>query len=90
MSNWDLKRALDRLNQQKVHFNSGPSHVQLALDTLYGQIEFTIKITGDSLLIHEFAYSLFIGLCSVTSDLTGYSHSYHSIKLTAVHLKEMY
>ena len=24
------------------------------------------KVTGDSLLIHEFAYSLFIGLCSVT------------------------
>ena len=46
---------------------------------------------GDSLLIHEFAYSLFIGLCSVTSDMTGYSHSYHSIKLiTAVPLKEMY
>ena len=50
------------------------------------------KVTGDSLLIHESAfhesafhestYSLFIGLCSVTSNTTGYSHSYHSIKLT--------
>ena len=40
-----------------------------------------IKVTGDSLLIHEFAYSLFIGLCSVTSDMTGYSHSHHLIKL---------
>ena len=39
------------------------------------------KVTGDSLLIHEFAYSLFIGLCSITSDMTGYSHSYHSMKL---------
>ena len=39
-----------------------------------------IKVMGDSLLIHEFAYSLFIGLYSVTSDMTGYSHSYHSIK----------
>ena len=39
------------------------------------------KVTGDSLLIHEFTYSLFIGLCSVTSNMTGYSHSYHSIKL---------
>ena len=38
------------------------------------------KVTGDSLLIHEFAYSLFIGLCSVTSNVTGYSYSYHSIK----------
>ena len=25
-------------------------------------------------------YSLFISLCSVTSDMTGYSHLYHSIK----------
>ena len=24
------------------------------------------KVTGDSFLIHEFAYSLFVGLCSVT------------------------
>ena len=32
------------------------------------------KVMGDSLLIHEFTYSLFIGLCSVTSDMTGYSH----------------
>ena len=39
------------------------------------------KVTGDSLLIHEFTYSLFIGLCSVTSNMTGYSYSYHSIKL---------
>ena len=39
------------------------------------------KVTGDSLLIHEFTYLLFIGLCSVTCDMTGYSHSYHSIKL---------
>ena len=39
------------------------------------------KVTGDSLLIHESAYSLFIGLCSVTSNMTGYSHSHHSIKL---------
>ena len=39
------------------------------------------KVTGDSFLIHEFTYSLFTGLCSVTSDMTGYSHSYHSIKL---------
>ena len=30
-----------------------------------------LKVTGDSLPIHEFAYSLFIGLCSVTFDMTG-------------------
>ena len=36
---------------------------------------------GGSLLIHEFAYSIFIGLCSVAPDMTGYSHSYNSIKL---------
>ena len=40
-----------------------------------------LKVTGDSLLIHELAYSLFIGLCSVTCNMTDYSHSYHSIKL---------
>ena len=40
-----------------------------------------LKVTGGSLLIHAFAYSLFIGLCLVTSNMTGYSHSYHSIKL---------
>ena len=40
-----------------------------------------VKVTGDSLLIHEFAYSLFISLCSVTSNMIGHSHSYHSIKL---------
>ena len=39
------------------------------------------NVTGDSLLIHEFTYSLFIGLCSVTSKMTGYSHSCHLIKL---------
>ena len=42
---------------------------------------YNVKVTGGSLLIHEFGYSLFIGLCSVTSDITGHSHSYHSIKL---------
>ena len=30
------------------------------------------KVTDDSLLIHEFTCSLFIGLCSVTSNMTGY------------------
>ena len=39
------------------------------------------KIKGDSLLIHEFTHSLFVGPCSVISNMTGYSHSYHSIKL---------
>ena len=40
-----------------------------------------LKVTGDSLLIHEFAYSLFISHCSVASSMTGYSHWYHWIKL---------
>ena len=40
-----------------------------------------VKATGDSLLIHAFAYSLFISLCSVTSNMTSYSHSYNLIKL---------
>ena len=38
-------------------------------------------MTGDGLLIHAFTHSLFIGLCSVTSKMTDYSHSYHWIKL---------
>ena len=38
------------------------------------------KATGDSLLIHDIYIYSFIGFCS-TSDMTGYSHSYHSIKL---------
>ena len=41
----------------------------------------SVKVTGDNLLIYVSAYSLFIGLCSVTSDMIGCSHSYHSIKL---------
>ena len=36
-----------------------------------------VDVKGDSLLIHEFTYSLFNSLCSVTSDMSGYSHSYH-------------
>ena len=39
------------------------------------------KVKGDSLLIHEFTYSSLIGLWLVTSNMTGYSHSYDSIKL---------
>ena len=49
--------------------------------TCWSRRPIRFKITGDSLLIHESAYSLFIGLCSVTSNMTGYFHSYHSIKL---------
>ena len=30
-------------------------------------LKMSAKVTGDSLLIHKFTYSLFIGLCSVTS-----------------------
>ena len=40
-----------------------------------------IKVAGDSLLIHAFAYSLLVGVYLVISDMTGYSHSCHSIKL---------
>ena len=39
------------------------------------------KVEGDSLLIHAFLYSLFVGVYSVISNMTGYSHSCHSIKL---------
>ena len=40
----------------------------------------TFKVTGDSLLIHAFAY-IFVDVYSVNSDVTGHSHSFHAIKL---------
>ena len=45
------------------------------------KVKMPAKVMGDSLLVHELTYLLFIGLCSVTSNMTGCSHSYHSIKL---------
>ena len=39
------------------------------------------KVTGDNLLIHEFIYSLVSVLEVTTSNMTGYSYSYHSVKL---------
>ena len=41
-----------------------------------------LKVAGDSLLIHAFAYSLFVGVYTVISNMIGYSHSCHSIKLS--------
>ena len=40
-----------------------------------------IKVAGSSLLIHAIACSLFFGIYSVISNMTGYFHSCHSIKL---------
>ena len=40
-----------------------------------------VKVTGSSFLIHAFACSLFIGLCSVTSNMIGHFHSHHAIIL---------
>ena len=46
-------------------------------DVMAGQsVSQPLKVTGDSWLIHEFTYSLFIGLFSVTCNMTGYSHSF--------------
>ena len=47
----------------------------------YESVPRDLKVMSESLLIHAFAYSLFIGLGSVTSNMTGYSHSYHLIRL---------
>ena len=44
-------------------------------------VPYAFKVTGDILLIHAFAYSLFIGVYSVISNIIGYSHSFHAIKL---------
>ena len=32
-----------------------------------------LKVAGSSLLIHAFGYSLFVGVYSVISNMTGYS-----------------
>ena len=48
---------------------------------IFDSLKMPAKVTCNSLLIHEFAYSLFNGFCSATSNMTGYSQSYHSIKL---------
>ena len=42
---------------------------------------YRIKFTSSSLLIHAFAYSLFVGVYSVISNMTRHSHSCHLIKL---------
>ena len=38
-------------------------------------------IKGDFKVTGAFVYSIFIGLCSVTSNMTSYFDSYNSIKL---------
>ena len=41
-----------------------------------------VKVTGDSLLIHAFAYHLlYVGVYLFNSNTTGHSHSFHAIKL---------
>ena len=66
-----------RLLLLRTEIHVAPTHLYLS-NAQFWQYS---RVTGDSLLIHEFAYSLLIGLCSVTSNMTCYSHSYHSIKL---------
>ena len=39
------------------------------------------KVSGSGLLIHAFAYSLLVGIFSIISNMTDYSHSCHSIKV---------
>ena len=48
---------------------------------IFDSLKIPVKVMGGSLLIHEFTYSLFIGLCSVKTNMTNFSYSYHSIKL---------
>ena len=56
-------------------------------NTFYGSylpsipIQGHFKVEGSSLLIQVFAYSLFVGIYLVVSNMAGYSHSCHSIKL---------
>ena len=59
--------------------------VDLVVSCLQCREKFAVKFKNlsqdDSLLIHECICSLFIFCCLVTSNMTGYYHSYHSIKL---------
>ena len=53
VSSWDFKRALDRLKSQKVHFNSGPTDVQLTLDALYTPLRNLVSNQGFLQVLHE-------------------------------------
>ena len=57
---------------------------QHALELGVGKKKARIKVTGDSLLIHAFAYSLFISLCSVLFELNRVSQPI-SIEYRMVH-----
>ena len=47
---------------------------------LWSSSSIILKVAGSSSLIHGFTCSLFIGVYSVISNMTNYSHSCHSIK----------
>ena len=72
--------AIDTWKAVICSLGHGRKHMLTILPTIWTP-GFTFKVKDDSLLIQEFAYLLSIGLCSVTFNMTGYSHSYHSIKL---------
>ena len=46
----------------------------------YLAMDYRFKVAGSSLLIHAFAYSLFVGIYSIISNMTGHYHSCHSIR----------
>ena len=62
---------------------SGHRRLAKSFNLCYRYIDDLIvfKVTGSSLLIHASVYSLFVVIYSVISNMTGYSHSCHSIKL---------
>ena len=68
---------------KELKFNWCSSHKTLHYAELlqFSLKEDLVKTAGDSLLIHASAYPLFVGVYSVRSDMTGYSHSCHWIKL---------
>ena len=79
-----VKLSLCQVRNRSVQTGGSMGHRNLLATSFikyFNDKTVVIKVMGDSLIIHEFAYSLFIGLCSVTNDMLGYSHWYHSIKL---------
>ena len=80
--NYIIAFATQRKSGHNKIFDGWPRGFLFAtLKILLQSLKMPAKVTGDSLPFHEFTYTLFIGIRSVTSNMTSYSHSYHSIKL---------
>ena len=76
---WMSATSLHSLLDYEIHVHLMYERVfELLSGLLIVICPWLLKVTGDSLLIHAFAYSLFIGLVSVTSNMTGWLLSFVS------------